>query len=49
MGFLNTVTKLARSPQGRKAMDEAKRLAKDPETKRKIEAARERMTQQRKR
>ncbi len=37
------LSKLARSPQGRRAMDQAKRLARDPNTKRKIEDARKRL------
>jgi hypothetical protein len=34
---MNQMTKLAKSPQGKKALDEAKRLAKDPKTKQQIE------------
>jgi hypothetical protein len=38
--FLRQLSKLARSPQGRKVADEAKRLARDPETRKKIDEAR---------
>jgi len=41
---MSQVTKLAKSPQGKKALDEAKRLAKDPKTKEQIEGVRERLT-----
>jgi hypothetical protein len=44
MGFMNKVTKLAQSPQGKKAIDEAKRLAKDPKTKDQIDSVREKLT-----
>ncbi|MEZ5122678.1 MAG: hypothetical protein R2736_14040 [Solirubrobacterales bacterium] len=44
MGFMNAVTKLARSPQGKKAIDEAKRLANDPKTKEQIENVRGKLT-----
>jgi hypothetical protein len=41
--FLQQIATLARSPQGRKVADEAKRLAKDPATRRKIDDARRRV------
>ncbi|HEY4099040.1 MAG TPA: hypothetical protein VGM33_26170 [Baekduia sp.] len=41
--FLEQVTKIARGPQGRRVADEAKRLAKDPRTKARIEEARRRL------
>lgn len=41
---MSQVTKFARSPQGRKAVAEAKRLASDPKTKRQIDDARRRLT-----
>lgn len=44
MGILNSVTKLAKSRQGKKALDEAKKLANDPKTKAKIEDVRQRLT-----
>jgi hypothetical protein len=39
---MNQVTKLAKSPQGKKALEEAKRLAQDPKTKQQIEDVKER-------
>jgi hypothetical protein len=41
--FLQQIAKFARSPQGRKVAEEAKRLAKDPATRRRIEDARRRV------
>jgi hypothetical protein len=41
--FLQQIAKFARGPQGRKVADEAKRLAKDPATRRKIDDARRRV------
>ena len=40
MGFASALVKFARSPQGRKAFQEAQRLAKDPATRAKIADAR---------
>jgi hypothetical protein len=37
MSLFNKVTKYAKSPQGRKAMDSAQRAAKDPENRKKLE------------
>lgn len=42
-GFMTTVRKFATSPQGKKVFKEAQRAAKDPETRRKIAEARERL------
>jgi hypothetical protein len=44
MGFMTKMTSFARSQQGRKAMDEAKRLARDPKTKQQIEDVRRRLS-----
>ena len=43
MGFAQTLSKFARSPQGRKVFTEAQRLAKDPKTRAKIADARKSM------
>jgi hypothetical protein len=43
--FFRQLSKLARSPQGRKVVDEAKRLARDPATRKRIEDARRRVMQ----
>jgi hypothetical protein len=40
--LISKLTRLARSPQGRRAMSQAAKMAKDPETRRKIEQARAR-------
>jgi hypothetical protein len=40
---MRQVSKFARSPQGRKALTEAKRLAKDPKTRRQIDDVRRRL------
>jgi len=42
--LLSRLSRFARSPQGRKAVDQAKRVARDPNTKRKIEDARKRLS-----
>jgi hypothetical protein len=42
--FLRKIADFARSPQGRKVATEAKRLAKDPSTRRRIDDARRRLT-----
>jgi hypothetical protein len=39
-GIASKLAQLARSPQGRKLMSEAQRLAKDPKTRAKIDDAR---------
>lgn len=44
MSFLSSVKKFARSPQGRKVMREAKKLAKDPSRRRQIDDVRRRLT-----
>ena len=43
MGFAQTLSKFARSPQGKKVFREASRLAKDPKTRAKIADARKSM------
>jgi hypothetical protein len=43
MALLNKLTTFARSPQGRKLAQQAKKVAQDPATKRKIEDARQRL------
>ncbi len=42
MGIAQKLTSFARSPQGKKAMAQAQRMAKDPATKAKIADARKR-------
>jgi hypothetical protein len=44
MALLNKLATFARSPQGRKLAEQAKKVATDPATKRKIEDARQRLT-----
>jgi len=46
-GFASKLAQLARSPQGRKLMSEAQRLAKDPKTRAKIDDARTKLMQRR--
>jgi hypothetical protein len=41
--FLRKLQDLASGPQGRKVVDEAKRLARDPDTRRKIDDARRKL------
>jgi hypothetical protein len=41
--FLKQITKLARGPEGRRVAEEAKRLAKDPRTRQRIDEARRRV------
>ena len=41
--FLQQVRKLARGPEGRRLTEEAKRLAKDPRTRARIDEARKRL------
>ena len=43
MGFAQSLTKFARSPQGKKVFSEAQRLAKDPKTREKVANARKSM------
>jgi predicted RNA polymerase sigma factor len=45
MGIASSLSKLARSPQGRKAFQEATRLAKDPKTRAKIQDAKAQLQQ----
>jgi hypothetical protein len=44
-GFMSQISKFARSPQGKKAMDEAKRLAKDPKNRQQLDEVRKRFGQ----
>jgi len=44
MGLLSTVTRLAKSPHGRKALDQARKLANDPRTRARIDDARHRLS-----
>jgi hypothetical protein len=44
MSLFSKVSKFARSPQGKKAMDKAKDFANKPETKEKIEQVREKVS-----
>ena len=44
MSLFSRVKKFAESPQGKKLMDQAQDVAKDPKTKEKINEARERLT-----
>jgi hypothetical protein len=44
VSILNRITKFANTPQGRRLTEQAKKVASDPETKRKIEDARRRLT-----
>ena len=41
--FLQEISRLARSPQGRRVAEEAKRLAKDPAARKRIDEARRRL------
>ena len=41
--LISRVSRLARTPQGRKAIDNAQRFARDPKTRRRIEEARARL------
>ena len=41
--FLKQIAEFARSPQGRKVAEEAKRLASDPATRKRIDDARRRL------
>lgn len=43
MSFLSRIGKFAKSPEGKKLVKQAQDLAKDPQTKKKIEDARERL------
>ncbi len=46
-GFMKSIQKFARSPQGKKAMSEAERAAKDPATKEKVRGVRDRFASHR--
>jgi hypothetical protein len=39
---MNKISQFARSPQGKKAMDDAKRIAKDPKTRKQLDDVRKR-------
>ena len=41
-GLMSKISRFARSPQGRRAMDEGKRLAKDPKTRKQLDDVRRR-------
>ena len=41
-GLMDQISKLARSPQGKKAIGEAKRFAQDPKTRKLLEEVRKR-------
>jgi hypothetical protein len=43
MSFMGRIGKFARSPQGKKLINQAQELAKDPHTKQRIEEARRRL------
>jgi len=45
--LLNKVTEFARSPKGRELTEKAKQMAKDPETRRKVESLRSRAARKR--
>jgi hypothetical protein len=45
--LLDKVTRFARSPEGRRAVERAQRLARDPRTKRRITEARKRLASKR--
>jgi hypothetical protein len=47
MNLISRVTSFARSPQGRRLTEQAKKAAKDPNTRRKIEQARNRLAKRR--
>jgi hypothetical protein len=42
-GFMDRVGRFARSPQGKRAIEKAQRLARDPRTRRRIADARSRL------
>jgi hypothetical protein len=44
-GFMQRLSRFARSPQGKRAMSEAQRLAKDPKTRKQIGDVRRRLTE----
>ena len=43
MSFMGRIGKFARSPEGKKLIEQAQDLAKDPHTKQRIEDARQRL------
>jgi hypothetical protein len=42
-GFMDRVSRFARSPQGKRAIEKAQALARDPKTRRRIAEARARL------
>lgn len=46
-GFMKSIQKFARSPQGKKTISEAERVAKDPATKEKVRGVRDRLAARR--
>jgi hypothetical protein len=46
-GFMKSIQKFARSPQGKKTISEAERVAKDPATKEKVRGVRDRFAARR--
>jgi hypothetical protein len=46
-GLMGRISRLARSQQGRKVMEQAQRVARDPATRRKITEARQRLGRRR--
>jgi hypothetical protein len=42
-GFMSKISRFARSPQGKRAISEAQRLAKDPKTRRQLGDFRKRL------
>jgi hypothetical protein len=47
MSLFKNVAKFAQSPQGRRLIDQGKRAAQDPETRRKLEGFRKRLAAKR--
>jgi hypothetical protein len=45
MAIMDRLSRFARSPQGKRAMSEAQRLAKDPKTRSKIDDVRRRFSE----
>jgi len=43
-GFMDRVSRFARSPQGKRMVEKAQRLARDPSTRRRIAEARGRLS-----
>jgi hypothetical protein len=47
MSLIKNIARFARSPQGRRLVDQGKRAAQDPENRRKLEAVRARLAKKR--